>query len=134
MLAFSLATAMMIAIGRHQLDLFPAHRYAIFVVITYVALLVLNIPNFERWINDGRRYAITLSATLLFALAYLGQQVVVGQFAVQRAQAFAHYEKEFLAGGRTPEATTALYFPSIDVLEERYKMLEKERIYTFRPR
>lgn len=134
MLTFSLVTAVMIAVGRHQLDLLPAHRYAIFVVITYVALFVLNIPNFARWMGDSRRAAITVSATLLFALAYLGQQVVVGQFAVQRANSFAHYEKEFLAGGRTPVATTALYFPSIEVLEERYKMLEKERIYMFRPR
>jgi len=133
MLTFSLATAVMIAVGRHQLDLLPAHRYATFLLITFVALFVLNIPRFEGWMSNTRGRAIVVSATLLFALGYLGQQVVVGQFAAQRANTFAQYEKDFLAGGRAPQATTALYFPSVNVLEERYRMLEKQRIYMFRP-
>ncbi len=134
MLIFSLGTAAMIAIGRHQLDLLPAHRYAIFLLITWVALLVLSLPHFERWMRSARGATLVWSATLLLALGYLGQQVAVGQFAAQRATLFAHYEQEILAGGRAPQATHALYLPSVEVLEERYKMLEKERIYMFRPR
>jgi len=134
MLTFALTTAVMIAIGRHQLDLLPAHRYAMFLLISFVALFVLNISRFERWMNHARGHAIVVSATLLFAVGYLGQQVVVGQFAVQRAHNFAQYERDFLAGARTPQAISALYLPSVEVLEERYKMLEKEHIYMFRPK
>ena len=134
MLIFSLATAVMIAIGRHHMGLLPAHRYAIFLLITFVALFVLNIPRFERWMNSLRGHTIVVSVTLVMALGYLGQQVAAGQFAAQRATTFAQYEKDFLAGGRDPQVTAALYLPSIDVLEERYKMLEKEHIYMFRPR
>ena len=133
MLTFSLTTAAMIAAGRHQLDLLPAHRYSIFLLITFVALFVLNIPVFERWMNSARGRTRVMQATLAVALAYLGQQAVVGQFAVQRANAFAHYEKEMLAGEPSPQAVTALYFPSAAVLKERYRLLEKQRIYMFRP-
>ena len=133
MLMFSLATAVMIAIGRHQMDLLPAHRYSMFLLITFVSLFVLNIPRFELWMSSRQGRSMVMSATLVMALGYLGQQVVVGQFAIQRAQAFAQYEKEIMAGGRDPKATTALYFPSVEILEERYRMLEKQRIYMFRP-
>jgi len=116
------------------MGLLPAHRYAIFLLITFVALFVVNIPRFERWMNSLRGHTIVVAVTLVMALGYLGQQVAAGQFAAQRATTFAQYEKDFLAGGRDPQATAALYLPSIDVLEERYKMLEMEHLYMFRPR
>ncbi|MBI3774927.1 MAG: hypothetical protein HY273_05135 [Gammaproteobacteria bacterium] len=134
MLTFSLATAVMIAIGRHQLELLPAHRYAIFLLIAFVALFVLNMPRFERWMSSARGRSIVVPATLVFALGYLAQQVAVGQFAAQRAMKFAQYEKDFLAGGRDPQMTTALYLTGVDTLEQRYRMLEQQRIYMFRPR
>lgn len=134
MLTFSLATAVMIAIGRHQLDLLPAHRYAIFLLVAFVALFVLSLPHFERWMSGARGRGIVVSATLVFAFGYLGQQVAVGQFAAQRASKFAQYEQDFLAGGRDSQITTALYLPSVDTLEQRYRMLAQQHIYMFRPR
>lgn len=132
MLIFSLATAVMIAGGRHQLDLLPAHRYSIFLLATFVALFVLHIPVFERWLSSQRGYSLGMQITLAVSVVYLGQQAVIGQFAVQRAKDFARYEKEMLAGAPSPQAVSALYFPSADVLKERYRLLEKQRIYMYR--
>lgn len=133
MLVFSLSTAAMIAVGRHQLDLLPAHRYSIFLLTTFVALFVLYIPVFERWLSNQRGYSLVMQITLAVSIVYLGQQAVIGQFAVQRVKDFARYEKEMLAGAPSPQAVNALYFPSADVLKERYHVLEKQRIYMFRP-
>lgn len=133
MLMFSFGTAIVITVGRHAMGLLPAHRYGIFLVITCVALLILGLPTFERWMLDRRGHVIVLSASLVFALGYLGQQVPVGQFAVRRAELFAGYEKQILAGTPGPQAVRAIYLPGAEPLERHYRVLKEQRIYMFRP-
>ena len=82
---------------------------------------------------DRRGHAIVLSVTMLFALGYLGQQVLVGQFAARRAEFFASYEKQILVGAPEPEAVRAIYLPGAEPLERHYRVLKEQRIYMFRP-
>ncbi|MFT5445752.1 MAG: hypothetical protein ACI9DC_000913, partial [Gammaproteobacteria bacterium] len=63
MLMFSLATAIVIALGRHKMNLSPAHRYGIFLVVSCVALFVLVLPVFERWMANARTMRVVLGLT-----------------------------------------------------------------------
>jgi len=133
MLLFALGSALMIAIGRQELGLLPAHRYGIFLIITCVSLFVLNIPRFERWMSNARGRTLVHLVTLVFAVGYLVQQVAVGNFSVQRARAFAQYEKDILIGESQPLGRTAIYFGNVDKIEEYYQLLREQHIYMFRP-
>ncbi|MFT5450464.1 MAG: hypothetical protein ACI9DC_005672, partial [Gammaproteobacteria bacterium] len=115
----------------------PAHRYGIFLVVSCVALFVLVLPVFERWMANARTMRVVLGLTALLASAYLVQQVMVGEFAAQRADRFAEFEKKILAGygkGKgNRDAVQAIYIPGADALERHYRVLEKHRIHMFRP-
>ena len=70
---------------------------------------------------------------IVFAVGYLGQQVAVGQFSVERAHAFAQHEKDILAGNAKPLALKAIYFYRVNRIEGFYRLLKEQKIYMFRP-
>lgn len=134
MLLFTLSTAVMIAIGRYRLGLMPAHRYGIFLLISCGALLALNIQHFENWMGNARGRVILKVTILFIAIGYLGQQVAVGQYSMKRAEIFAQFEKDILAGKEAPLARKAIYLPNGKKIEQHYRMLEKQQIYMFNPK
>lgn len=132
MLFFALGSAVMITLGRYNLGLLPAHRYGIFVVITYVSLLLLKLPSIEGWMAFTQRRDILIGTTFIVGVILVIQQIAAGQFSVKRSNAFAQFEKHILAGGQDEEATTAIYFANAKGIREHYSLLKAHNIYMFK--
>lgn len=129
MLLFVFGTQVLIAIGRYQLNLGPAHRYGIFTLAACVCLLILARPYLKILINTGERIRRwVLPATCLIAVGFIARQAAVGNFAVARAETFSELEQRALTGKDQPH----LIYPNAERLEEHYNLMASHRIYMYR--
>ena len=76
--------------------------------------------------KNARYNALHISAKII--------QVAVGQYSMKRAEIFAQFEKDILAGKEAPLARKAIYLPNGKKIEQHYRMLEKQQIYMFNPK
>jgi hypothetical protein len=83
-------------------------RYGMFVVLAHVGLLLCSLGFLERlWHGAYRRSLQWL--TLGISVALVGQQFVVGRFAVQEADRYKEAWSRFVAGDWTPDMLQYVY-------------------------
>jgi hypothetical protein len=83
-------------------------RYGMFVVLAHVGLLLCLLGYLERlWYGAHRR--LLQWATLAISVALLGQQLVVGGFAIREAGRYKEAWSRFVAGDWTPDMLQYVY-------------------------
>ncbi len=118
LLAFSLASAVLAAIGRVDLEdtLRVPVRYAVFVLPLHVGLLFLTWPTLCRaWIAPARRVIIERVAISIACVLIL-QQIMSGQAAAATARSMRGTIQRFVEGETDAEMTTVIY---IDLAQAR---------------
>jgi len=83
-------------------------RYGIFVVLAHLGLLLWSLDFLERlWHGAHRRSFQWL--ILAICLTWVGQQIVIGQFAVEEAKRYKDAWSRFVAGDWTPDMLRYVY-------------------------
>ena len=116
LVAFSMATAILAAVGRVDVDAdvrVPV-RYAVFMAPMHIGLLMLLWPRVAAHGETARRGLQGLAIAM--AVVLLAQQVVVGQAAVATTAAIRGTLARFSAGESTPDMTTVVY---VDLAQAR---------------
>lgn len=118
LLAFSLASALLAAVGRVDVDdsLRVPVRYAVFIIPLHVGLLFLAWPTLCRaWTHNRQRMIVERVAVLIGCVLIL-QQIMSGRAAAATAQSMRDTIQRFVEGETTPEMTTVIY---IDLAQAR---------------
>ena len=116
LIAFSMATAVLAAVGRVDVDVdvrVPV-RYAVFMAPMHIGLLMLLWPRIAARGDRHRRGLQGVAVAM--ALVLLAQQVVAGQAAVATTAAIRQTLARFSAGEVTPDMTTVVY---VDLAQAR---------------
>lgn len=129
LIAFSLATALMAALGRA--DQGPPSevplRYAVFLTPLQVGLFILALPVAARW--PGRRAAV---AALGLAGVLLAQQLAAGLYVVRTSDMIRRTLADFDAGQRRPEMQ-ALVSGRLDEAAQVTARYRADGLYRTRP-
>ena len=83
-------------------------RYGMFVVLAHVGILLYALPFLQR-VWHGRHQRSLQWLTLGIAVTLVGQQIVIGRFAVQEASRYNQAWSHFVAGDWTPDMLHYVY-------------------------
>lgn len=130
---FSLATALLAALGRADLDAdvrVPV-RYSLFVTPLHIGLLWLATPSLTRQWHMAERRRYFRAAALAAGVLLLVQQVAAGQAAVATTEAMRASIRRFMAG-KTEAGMERVVFDDLEQARRSWNTIRGAGLYTGR--
>ncbi len=118
LVAFSLATAVLAALGRSgvDVDLRVPVRYSVFVALMHVGMLLLAMPRVLARCATAPGLRVVHAGVVVAAIVLTAQQSISGQAAVAATQSLRATLARFVAGEETDEMKTVVY---VDLAQAR---------------
>lgn len=131
LILYAVMTALMTSLGRSaQFDM-PAHRYTVFAVLAHTGLLCVYWRPLWRRLQATAEHTAGYGLAVALGVVILCQQVAVGLFACERAEAFARLKAQILRGDRSAALIDQVYYDA-----RRYPahlaLMRREGIYLYR--
>jgi hypothetical protein len=126
-LAFCLASTLLVSLGRSGIGVKVGGRYAIFSQMALLSFLLFYAPYIERfwYIQKTRKYLMALC--ILFCIVQIPVQFALGTYYKNRALDFESRMMEIVRGNRNPEITYPIY-PQVNRLDDFVKMLKSRNL------
>ena len=126
-LAFCLASTLLVSLGRSGIGVKIGGRYAIFSQMALLSFLLFYAPYIERFWYIQKTRGYFMAFCILLCIVQIPVQFALGTYYKNRALDFENRMMEIVRGNRYPEITYPIY-PQVNRLDDFVKMLKSRNL------